>query len=84
MRKTVFISLLFLSISCKKEITEIRYYPTERLFSDKTSELIGLDTTQLNFKQITNKIGTHYNNYENLVVEFNDENIKKKNYTLSV
>lgn len=65
-------------LSCENKPTEIRYYPTDRPFSEQNSELIGLDTTQLNFKQITNKVGTYYNNFGKLVVEFDDGKIKKR------
>lgn len=78
LRKLTFISIFLLTLSCRNKTTEIRYYPTDREFSKENSELIGLDTTQLNFKQLTNKIGTYYNDYGKLVVEFNDGNIKKR------
>ena len=64
--------------SCENKTTETRYYPTDRNFSEQNSELIGLDTTKLNFLGITNKIGTYYKNYGKLVVEFNDGQIKKR------
>ncbi len=77
-KKNIILLILVLVISCEKKTTETRYYPTERLFSKQTSSIIELDNTKLNFRQITNKIGTYINNDENLVVEFNDGNIKKR------
>ena len=69
---------MLLILSCNNKTTEIRYYPTDRTFSEQTSELIGLDTTQLNFRGITNKVGTYYKDYGKLVVEFDDGRIKKR------
>ncbi len=65
-------------MSCESKPKEIRFYPTDRAFSTETSQLIGLDTTELNFRQITNKIGTFDKDYGILVVEFDDEKIKKR------
>ena len=78
MKKALYISTILLFLSCKNEPTEIRYYPTDRAFSKKTSKLIGLDTTKLNFRQLTNKVGTYYKDFGKLVVEFNDGRIKKR------
>ena len=78
MKKALYISNILLFLSCKNEPTEIRYYPTDRAFFEKTSELIGLDTTKLNFRQLTNKVGTYYKDFGKLVVEFNDGRIKKR------
>ncbi len=78
MRKAFYISTILLILSCKNKPIEIRYYPTDRPFSYETSELIGLDTTKLNFRQLTNKVGTFYKNYGKLVVEFNDGKLKKR------
>jgi hypothetical protein len=78
LKKALYISTILLFLSCKNEPTEIRYYPTDRTFSEKTSELIGLDTTKLNFRQLTNKVGTYYKDFGKFVVEFNDGRIKKR------
>lgn len=64
-------------VKAENKQTEIRYYPTDRPFSKETSELIGLDTTKLNFRQLTNKVGTYYRK-TNLVVEFDDGQVKKR------
>ena len=40
--------------------------------------LMGLDTTNLNFRQITNKVANYYDKSEYLVLEFNDGLIKKR------
>lgn len=76
--KIICISFIFLILSCEKKTTETRYYPTDREFSNESSTFIGLDTTQLNFRQITNKAGTDYDNVGKLVVEFKDGTIKKR------
>ncbi|GGW56336.1 hypothetical protein DFQ11_101601 [Winogradskyella epiphytica] len=78
MRKTLYISTILLVLSCENNPTEIRYYPTDRDFSAETSQLILLDTTKLNFRQITNRVGTYDKDYGKLVVEFNDKKIKKR------
>ena len=78
MRKALYISTIFLILSCENKPPEIRYYPTDRPFHNETSELIGLDTTKFNFKQLTNKVGTFYKDYGKLVVEFNDEKVTKR------
>lgn len=67
MKKIICISFIFLVLSCEKKTTETRYYPTDREFSNESPTFIGLDTTQLNFQQITNKAGTDYNNVGKLV-----------------
>ena len=76
MREIIYISIILLILSCEKNTSEIRYYPTDRDFSNKHSIVIGLDTTKLNFKQITDKVGGR--NYGKLVLEFNDDKIKKR------
>jgi len=78
LRKIIYISIIFLVLSCDNKTTETRYYPTDREFSKENSELIGLDTTELNFREITNKVGTYYEDYGKLVVEFDDGAIKKR------
>ena len=89
MRKTIYISIIFgILISCKQnektkqkenKLIEIREYPTDREFKTEIGELIGLDTTELNFKQITNRIGSFQEeSYGQLIVEFVDEKIKKR------
>ena len=78
MKKALYISIILLTLSCENKTTEIRYYPTDRDFSNETSELIRLDTTKLNFRQITNKVGTYYKDFGKLVVEFDDGKIKKR------
>lgn len=79
MKKIAVISTILLILSCENRPTDIRYYPTDRDFSAESSQLILLDSTKLNFKQLTNKIGTYDDeDYGKLVVEFNDKNIKKR------
>jgi len=78
LKKIAFISALILVFSCQEKITEIRYYPNDALFANENAEIIGLDTTKLNFKKITNKIGTFYEGFGELVVEFHDGYIKKR------
>lgn len=78
LKKIVLILALILIFSCQEKIKEIRYYPNNILFSNENTEVIGLDTTKLNFKQITNKIGTFDEGYGKLVVEFDDGNMKKR------
>ncbi len=89
LKKTIYITLIFgILISCKhkekleqveNERSEIREYPTDREFKIEIGELIGLDTTELNFKQIANRIGSFQEeSYGQLTVEFADEKIKKR------
>jgi len=75
-------------ISCKqKEKPEkaenkpnkISEYPTDREFKIELGTLIGLDMTELNFTQITNKFGSfQQESYGQLTVKFVDEKIKKR------
>jgi len=79
LKKIILISTIILILSCKKQITEIRYYPTDREISKETLEIIGLDTTNLNFREITDKIGGFTeDNFGNIVLEFKEENIIKR------
>ncbi len=58
---------------------EIYEYPTDREFKMQTGELIKLETTDLNFKQITNRISSFQEEtYGQLKVEFVDEKLKKR------
>ncbi|WP_240927988.1 MULTISPECIES: hypothetical protein [unclassified Cellulophaga] len=75
-------------ISCKQkkepkqteiQPTEVREYPSDREFKTENAELIWLDTTDLNFKQITNRIGSFQEeSYGQLKVEFVDKKITKR------
>lgn len=65
-------------LSCENKITEIRYYPTDREFHLDNVKLIGLDTTKLNFREITDKIEPIYSSSSILVLEFDDGQIKKR------
>lgn len=81
MKKIGFISIILLILSCKNQTTEIRYYPTDREILHEKMEIIDLDTTTLNFKQITNKIGNDYYpepNFKEIFLEFYDGQIKKR------
>ncbi|WP_008639094.1 hypothetical protein [Bizionia argentinensis] len=80
MKKIVLISTILLILSCENKTTEIRYYPTDREILNEKMEIIGLDTTTLNFRQITNKIGNDYYpepNFKEIALEFYDGQIKK-------
>jgi hypothetical protein len=89
LKKTIYIALIFgILFSCRQKdrikqaeikVSEIREYPTDREFKIDIGELIGLDTTALNFKQITNRISSFQEeNYGQLKVEFEDNKIKKR------
>jgi len=67
-----------LILSCENKTTEIRYYPSTPDFSTERAVLFGLDTTDLNFRQITNKVASYYGKWEYLTIEFNDGRIKKR------
>ncbi len=75
MKKIILISTIILILSCENKATEIRYYPTDLELPRENSEIIGLDTTKLNFRQITNLIG---NDFGNTLVEFDDGKVKKR------
>jgi len=80
LKKIVLISTILLILSCEHKTTEIRYYPTDREILNEKMEIIGLDTTTLNFRQITNKIGNDYYpepNFKEIALEFYDGPIKK-------
>ncbi|WP_148256148.1 hypothetical protein [Lacinutrix sp. 5H-3-7-4] len=78
MRKALYISTILLILSCENETTEIQYYPSTPDFSTERAVLFGLDTTDLNFRQITNKVASYYGKWEYLTIEFNDGRIKKR------
>ncbi len=79
MRKILILTTIILILGCENKPTEIRYYPTNREFNKDSIELIGLDTTGLNFRQLTNKSADFYVDEGNLVVvEFDDGQIKKR------
>ncbi|RZS93937.1 hypothetical protein EV197_2518 [Aquimarina brevivitae] len=78
MRNVCYIATLFLVLGCTKQSTETRYYPSKSSFPIEKIELVDLDTVQLNFKELTNKIARYYNEEKRLFVEFNDSTIKKQ------
>ncbi len=66
-------------VCCQKQPSETRYYPSNLDLSMDTIELIRLDTTSLNFRQLTNKIGNFDGaEYQKLMFEFEDGNIIKR------
>ncbi|WFO17122.1 hypothetical protein M601_005140 [Cellulophaga baltica 4] len=79
MKKIIFVSLIILFLNCENDSREIRYYPTDNELINQNHELIDLDTTKLNFRQITDSIDDGYfdNDYGNMIVEFDDGKIKK-------
>ncbi|WP_282164749.1 hypothetical protein [Cellulophaga baltica] len=80
MKKIIFVSLIILFLNCENDSREIRYYPTDNELINQNHELIDLDTTKLNFRQITDSIDDGYfdNDYGNMIVEFDDGKIKKR------
>ena len=80
MKKIFFmIIVIFCCVCCQKESSEIRNYPSNLHLSIDTLELIRLDTTSLNFKQITDKIGDFDEaEYQKLMFEFKDGSIIKR------
>ncbi len=79
MKKLLLLAIIVLIIGCENKTTEIRYYPSDREFQEDSIELIGLDTTKLNFRQLTNKSAEFYvDDEKQVVVEFDDDKIKKQ------
>ena len=78
LKKILLISTILLNLSCNEKTSEIRFYPSDKYVLDETVEIIGLDTTKLNFREITNKLEDHYDNKTHMIVQFDDENITKK------
>ena len=78
LKKILLISTILLILACNKKTREIRYYPNEEYNLDENIEIIGLDTTKLNFREITNKLEHHYDNKTHMMVQFDDGNITKK------
>lgn len=80
MKKIVFISILLLILSCEKRTTKIRYYPSDFQFPLEKFEIIGLDTTKLNFRQLTNRVinDGFDSDFGSVMVEFDDGKIKKR------
>lgn len=81
MKTIALISTIILILSCVDKTTEIRYYPSDLELADTKTELVGLDTTKLNFRQMINLIrkdeGFEYD-YGNTIMEFDDGKIKKR------
>lgn len=76
-----FFLLFFLSVvSCSKQSTETRYYPNQELFETvDLSNVINLETTSLNFKEITDRINSDFDNPKTiLAIEFQDDSLKKR------
>ena len=79
MKKLLLLAIIILTLGCENKTTEIRYYPSNREFQKDSIELIGLDTTKLNFRQLTNKSAEFYvDDGKQVVVEFGDNKIKKR------
>ncbi|MFD0976776.1 hypothetical protein [Salinimicrobium gaetbulicola] len=79
MKKLLLLAIVILIIGCENKTTEIRYYPSDREFQKDSIQLIGLDTTKLNFRQLTNKSAEFYvDEGKQVVVEFDDGKIKKR------
>ena len=79
MKKLLLLAIVSLIIGCENKTTEIRYYPSDRAFQKDSIQLIGLDTTKLNFRQLTNKSAEFYvDDGKQVVVEFDDDKIKKR------
>ncbi|WP_240485016.1 hypothetical protein [Arenibacter latericius] len=57
---------------------EIRYYRSDQSISIERSKFIGLDTTKLNFRQITEELLDFNDHDKKVVVEFLDGKIKKR------
>ena len=65
-------------MNCQKEITEIRYYPTYEISSDNKIEKINLDSTNLNFKRITDWIEKNQYADKTSIIEFEDNQVLKR------
>ena len=76
--KILLISTILLISACNEKVSEIRYYPSDEYALTENVEIIDLDTTKLNFREITNKLEHHYNNKTQMIVQFDDGNITKK------
>ena len=57
MKKKLQILIFLIISSCTSGTTEIKYYPTDELEPDQHVVIIDLDSTNLNFRGITNLIG---------------------------
>ncbi len=78
LEKIIFTFTVTLTLGCESRAPEIKYYPSDREFSEVNSEFIGLDTTKLNFCQITNKIRNYDLTPTDLVLELEDRQVKKR------
>jgi hypothetical protein len=80
MRKTIFLLIIYLLLSCENKTTEKRCYPDELPLPKEEYKVIDLNITKLNFRQITNLVendGFEYD-YNNVIIEFDDGKIRKK------
>ncbi|WP_091262755.1 hypothetical protein [Gillisia sp. Hel1_33_143] len=78
MKKILLISIILMNLACNEKTSEIRYYPNFEISNnDKVQKMI-LDTTQMNFKKITNWIGNNQYNGILSILEFEDNKITKR------
>ena len=76
--KLVYILLFCLSLfCCQEQKTRMRYYPSKELYNKLELVEINLDTTSLNFKEITLKVYKVYSKNKRPVIEINDDGIQK-------
>ena len=79
MKKIFLLATVILIFSCDNRTADIRYYPADGKAAKKNSEVIELETTELNFGEITDKIGNFEdNNAGDLTVEFKDGKVTKR------
>ena len=76
LRKIILILLIITNISCSKEDKIINYFPNEQF--DNSFEIIDLDQTKLNFKEITDKACDEWGENNFVVIEFRDNNKIKR------
>lgn len=75
MKKAILISFLSLFFSCQNKTVNIRYYPSEDYLLSKTDILkIDLDTDNLNFEEITQKVSKnqYFGGYTLIEIEGNE------------
>ena len=65
-------------MSCQDNSSIFKYYPSAIDYSEIDVEIINLDSTQLNFKQIVSKVGNSDYGSRTVVVEVSEENVIKR------
>ncbi|GAA3777742.1 hypothetical protein GCM10022271_07440 [Corallibacter vietnamensis] len=78
MRITLYLLTVFIILSCQEKTVNIKYYPTNEFSVEEDYLKLDLDTTSLNFKEITNLISENLYDNRKTIIEIQDGSTLKK------